>query len=131
MPEGHRPVVSAASLAPRSFRPEERLKKRSEYLRVKREGRRLPCGAFLINIAVNGLAHHRLGLVVEKRFWKAVQRNRIKRRVREWFRLHKHTIPLPGLDMVVIARPGAENLSTPHLADLFRECFRKGGLRMA
>ena len=73
----------------------------------------------------------RLGLVVEKRFWKAVQRNRIKRRLREWFRLHKHTVPLPGLDIVVIARPGAEHFSTPQLADLFRECFRKGGLRMA
>lgn len=131
MPERPWAVVRATKFAPQSFRPEERLRKREEYLRVKREGRRLPCGAFVVNVAVNGRAHHRLGLVVEKRFWKAVQRNRIKRRLREWFRRHKHTIPFPGLDIVVIARPGAEHFSTPHLADLFRECFRKGGLRMA
>ncbi len=129
--KGPRAVEPARRFGPRSFRPEERLKKRSEYLRVKKEGRRLFCGAFIVNWVSNGLSHHRLGLVVEKRFWKAAQRNRIKRRLREWFRLHKHALSLPGLDIVVVARPGAENFSTPHLADLFRECLRKGGLRMA
>jgi len=57
-------------------------------------------------------------MVVQKRFWHAVNRNLIKRRLREWFRLNKHLIPLPGKDIVVIARPGAERLS---LCDMARE----------
>jgi ribonuclease P protein component len=105
------------------FRSRERLRKRSEYLRVKGEGRRLPCKSFVVNVASNGLEHHRLGLVVQKRFWNAVQRNRIKRCLREWFRLHKHRLPGPGKDIVVIARPGAERLKMPEMAELLNRCL--------
>jgi ribonuclease P protein component len=59
-----------------------------------------------------------LGLIVQKRFWPSVRRNRIKRVIREWFRLNKGQIPLPGKDIVVIARPGAEKLAP---GDLLRE----------
>ncbi|MGQ9484108.1 MAG: ribonuclease P protein component [Desulfosoma sp.] len=132
MRSGHGAVVPATKRCrPLSFRPEERLRKRSEFLRVKSEGRRLSCGAFVLNVAPNRLLHHRLGLVIQKRYWKAVTRNRIKRRLREWFRHAKHTLPLPNLDIVVIARPGAETVTPARMADLFRECLKKGGLRMA
>ncbi len=66
---------------------------------------------FGVNYVYNRLPFHRLGLVVQKRFWNAVQRNRMKRRLREWFRLHKEHISLPGKDIVIVARPGAERLS--------------------
>ncbi|MEJ5348952.1 MAG: ribonuclease P protein component [Desulfosoma sp.] len=116
---------------PYSFRPEERLKKSWEFQRVRKEGRRLSCGSFILNLAPNGLPHHRLGLVVQKRYWKAAMRNRIKRRLREWFRYAKHTLPSPSLDIVIVARPGAENVTSARMADLFRECLQKGGRRMA
>ncbi len=105
------------------FRPHERLRKRSEYERVKREGRRLPSKYFVVSVAPNTQGHHRLGLVVQKKFWNAVQRNRIKRCVREWFRLNKHRIPEPGKDIVVIARPGAERLKMPEMAAMLNRCL--------
>ncbi|NTW35226.1 MAG: ribonuclease P protein component, partial [Syntrophobacteraceae bacterium] len=40
----------------------------------------------------------------------------IKRCLREFFRLHKHRIPLPGKDVVVIARPGAQDLTPSQIA---------------
>ncbi|SPF47281.1 Ribonuclease P protein component (fragment) [Syntrophobacter sp. SbD1] len=55
---------------------------------------------------------------MQKRFWPSVRRNRIKRVIREWFRLNKGRIPLPAKDIVVIGRPGAERLSP---GDLHRE----------
>lgn len=67
-------------------------------------------------MALNELGHHRLGLVVQKRFFDAVRRNRIKRCLREWFRLHKQEIPLPGRDFVIIARSGAERLKSGEVA---------------
>jgi ribonuclease P protein component len=94
------------------FQLHERLRSSAEYQQVKRCGKRLRARHFGVNVAVNGLPHHRLGLVVQKRFWGAVKRNRIKRCLREWFRLNKSLIALPGKDIVIVAHPGAERLSS-------------------
>ena len=51
----------------------------------------------------------RVGLVFSKKNVRlAVQRNRLKRLVRESFRLHQHT--LEPLDIVVLSRPGISEL---------------------
>jgi ribonuclease P protein component len=51
----------------------------------------------------------RLGLVVSRKIGGAVQRNRVKRVCRECFRAWPDLLP-PGVDLVVIARPGAQAL---------------------
>ena len=52
----------------------------------------------------NTLGHHRLGLTVPRRVGNAVRRNRVKRLLREAFRLQQHE--LPGThDIVVVVRP--------------------------
>ena len=83
---------------------------------MKKTGGRFRAPHFGVNFADNGLPYHRLGMVVQRRFWHAVNRNHIKRRLREWFRLHKNLLPLPGKDIVVIAQPGAEKLSSNTMA---------------
>lgn len=80
-----------------------------------------------MSVAPNRIGHHRLGLVAQKRFFDAVRRNRVKRCLREWFRQHKQNIPLPGKDIVVVARPGAERLKTGEIALELREVFRRWG----
>ncbi len=65
---------------------------------------------FLILARPNSLNHPRLGLVVAKKHLSlAVQRNRIKRLVREEFRLQQNQ--LPGLDMIVLSRKGLADLN--------------------
>ncbi len=98
------------------FRARERLHSPHEYQRVKRTARRFRTSHYSVNVAPNSLGHHRLGLVVQKRFFDAVRRNRVKRCLREWFRRHKGDIPLPGKDIVIVARPGAERLKTGQIA---------------
>lgn len=51
----------------------------------------------------------RLGLTVSRKVGNAVVRNRVKRRVREWFRHEADMLP-SGLDIVVIARRDAATL---------------------
>lgn len=68
-------------------------------------------------------------MVVQKRFWNAVGRNRIKRRLREWFRLNRHLIPPPARDIVIIARPGAERLALADVAKELLAVFVKQGGR--
>lgn len=55
----------------------------------------------------NSLVHLRLGLVVPRRVGTAVVRNRIKRLVREAFRLSQHDWPRTGgsYDLIVIVHP--------------------------
>ena len=58
----------------------------------------------------NGLPHNRLGLSVSRKVGHAVRRSRVKRMLREAFRLTHAERPV-GFDLVVVARPhGPMNL---------------------
>lgn len=60
----------------------------------------------MVYVAANGLADSRLGLSVGKRVGNAVARHRIKRLIREAFRLSRHELPA-GADIVCVARPAS------------------------
>lgn len=69
---------------------------------------------FAILARDSGLTHPRLGLSVAARIiGTAVERNRIKRVVRESFRLHQDE--LPSVDIVVNARNGAKSATNLEL----------------
>lgn len=54
--------------------------------------------------ASNGLTHARLGISISRRVGTAVRRNRIKRLLREAFRLEQRAMPA-GVDLIVQVRP--------------------------
>ena len=70
-------------------------------------------GAFLLLAAPGATQSSRLGIVVAKKnIRRAVRRNRIKRLVREQFRDHPFD---DTVDLVVLARSGADQLDNPGL----------------
>jgi ribonuclease P protein component len=78
----------------------------------------------LLLAAKNQLPHDRLGLVISKKNVKlAVQRNRIKRVVREFFR--QQPVIQPGLDVVVLARKGMDQLDNAALSSILRQQWQQ------
>jgi ribonuclease P protein component len=61
-------------------------------------------GPLLIYALPNGLNHPRIGLSTSRKVGTAVRRNRIRRLLREAFRLMQHDLPR-GYDLVVVVRP--------------------------
>lgn len=85
----------------------ERLRRRGDFVRCYRKGRRRH-GALAILYAVpNGLEHARLGVTASRKVGGAVVRNRLRRRVREIYRRWSERDELPAMDLVVHLKPPA------------------------
>lgn len=76
-----------------------------QFDRVMREGTRQGGAFFRLHVIANTLGHARLGITVAKRNVPlSVQRNRIRRQIRESFRLHAPRAL--AIDVVIAAKPG-------------------------
>jgi len=92
------------------FRSVDRLKKRYEFRRVQLSGRRIHTPHFLVVVQANALPNTRLGITVTKKVGTAVERNRIKRVVREVFRRNRFLFPASH-DVVFIAKRDAKGIT--------------------
>jgi ribonuclease P protein component len=82
-----------------------RLLRPADFAALKQHGKRFTTRHFVIEHRPNAAAA-RLGMAVSRRVSKkAVERNRIRRQIREQFRLNQPR--LPHADVLVIARPSA------------------------
>lgn len=91
-----------------------RLKTQHHFRAVYQRGRRA-AGQWLTVVALPRHARNgdlgpaaRLGVSVSKDHGGAVRRNKLKRLLREAFRLERHALP-PGLDLVLIPRQRADD----------------------
>ena len=106
--------MTGATPARLGFSPRQRLLTPGDFDRVYAKRFRVANQHFSINAAPNDAGIPRLGLSVgRKAVGDSVHRNRVKRQVRESFRLASPT--LPPIDLVVGARNGAR---TAHNAAL-------------
>ena len=104
------PQVSAAPPAlDARFPRSQRLLRRSDFVRVQQQGRRVHTAHFVVLLLPGRAAGVRIGVTVGKRVGGAVQRNRVKRLVREVFRRNKLLFPR-DCDVVLVARTGADRL---------------------
>jgi ribonuclease P protein component len=88
----------------RSFGPEWRIRSRRDFAAIHGARVRSESGPLLVYGLPNALGRLRIGISVGRRVGNAVIRNRIKRRIRESFRLHRSRWPA-GYDLLVVVRP--------------------------
>jgi len=107
-----------------SFPKSHRLLRPADYGKVFDDVQlKVPHRNFLILATPNNLGHARIGLIFSKKNLKlAVQRNRIKRQVRESFR---HQADYPNLDIVVLGRQGLANLESRSVRVALDELWRR------
>ena len=89
---------------PATFRPHERIADPAVFRRAFERKRSASDGWLIVYGLENGLDHPRLGISASKRkIRKAADRNRVKRLLREAFRLRKAELPA-GVDLIVVPR---------------------------
>jgi ribonuclease P protein component len=125
-------LSSAKSLPSSSLRyrltKAQKLRRPSEFKRVYDGGAKAGDDRLLVFALPNDLGLTRLGLSVSKKHGGAVKRNRIKRLLREAFRLSQHDLP-PGLDLVLIPRPNAAATFAEYRTSL-AGCARRAAKRL-
>jgi len=92
-----------------------KLKSSWQFNKVYKEGDKYSGDLFILYVLPNNTQETRIGLTVTKKVGISVQRNRIKRVIREVFRSLKEIVP--GNDLVVIARGTAVDLKYSQAQD--------------
>jgi len=87
------------------FRKKERITEPQDFRKVMRSGRRRSSCNFKLFIQESEKTFHRLGIVVKKEIGPAAFRNRMKRYIREFFRLHKHEMK-GSYDVILMIKKG-------------------------
>ena len=75
----------------------------------------------------NRTGTNRVGITVSKKLGKAVVRNRVRRRIREAYRLNEERF-LPGWDIVIVARSRAVEVSFQKLNQSLLSLSEQAGI---
>lgn len=107
-----------------------RLRRKGDFDAAYARGRRMGDGFFAVTVMRNDVGAPRLGLAVAvKVAGSAVARNRLRRIIRESFRLHQRE--LPAADLVVSARPPARTAAASALRESLAALWKKVGAQCA
>ena len=100
------------------------LKKNHEFKRLYNKGKSAACQCAVVYCRRNGKQENRLGITVSTKLGCAVRRNRIRRRLKEVYRINEGKL-LTGYDIVLIARMKSLFIKFCELESSVMSLFRK------
>ena len=103
------------------------LKENHEFRRLYQRGASAVGGGMVVYCRKNKLGHNRLGLTASTKLGHAVVRNRVRRRLRECYRLNEDKFQ-PGWDIVVVARTKAVEAPFDKLTRSYLHLAKKAGI---
>lgn len=106
------------------------LNKNYEFRRVYSSGKSSATPLIAVYYKKNRTGHNRLGLTVGKKVGNAVIRNRVRRKLKEIYRLHETEIKA-GFDIVIVARVKSQNAKYAALESDMLKLINKMGLAEA
>lgn len=107
-----------------SMKKAYRIKKEKDFQTILKDRQSYANRNIILFIKRNpNLSHFRIGLSVGKKIGNAVQRNRVKRQLREGVYALRHELPM-DIDLVMIARPAITSLTTREVKDNIRHVCR-------
>ena len=120
--------MAAESPKPLKFSRAMRVKQSRDFSRIRQEGQRLVNGCLIANWRVlPPESPIRLGVVTSRKIGNAVVRNRVRRLMREVFRVHQHDLARP-IDLILVARPSIAGKALVSVEKDFLTALRKAGL---
>ena len=103
------------------------VKQNGDFRRIYRRGRSAVAGGVVVYCLKNRQGMSRLGVTVSTKLGHAVVRNRVRRRIREVYRLHEDAF-CPGWDIVVVARSRAVEAPFAKLTASFLNLAGRAGI---
>lgn len=110
------------------LKQEYRLRRRQDFRRVYQRGKSLKDPAFVLCFRPSAKNRLRLGFSVSKKLGKAVERNRIRRKLREACRLELASFSA-GYDYILIARMRAKDETVESLRRRVRKLLASAGIQ--
>ncbi len=106
------------------MRPEVTVKENRDFRRIYRKGQSAVSPSMVVYCQKNRQGRSRLGVTVSTKLGHAVVRNKVRRRLREIYRLHLDRIR-PGYDVVVVARVRAVHTPYQKMAGEYLSLLKK------
>ena len=100
------------------------VKENYEFRRIYRKGRSAVSPYFVVYCLKNRAGASRLGVTVSKKLGHAVVRNRVRRRIREIYRLNRDKMR-PGWDVIVVGRGRSAAGPYRKMNEAYLDCLRR------
>lgn len=110
------------------FGRSRRIRKRREFLALYQHGYRVHTRQFVVYFGRKVEGPSRLGITASRKIGNPVVRNRVKRQIREIFRLNKASI-VPAADVVVNLKRASVDSSYQELQTAFLKALSEWGNR--